>query len=87
MLGSTFAMLGSSEKSGPELNTHVRILAYADDVDLPEESEKELQLFMNELNIWFEHNKLNIILLPSNFSSGSNGLFLTSAIIMLCPVA
>ena len=37
----------------------VGILAYADDVVLIAESENELQILMNELNIWSEHNNNN----------------------------
>ena len=38
----------------------VGMLAYADDVVLLAESENDLQIFMNELNIWCGHNKLEV---------------------------
>ena len=38
----------------------VGILAYADDVVLLAESENDLQILMDELNIWCEHNKLEV---------------------------
>ena len=38
----------------------VGILAYADDVVLFAENERELQLLMNELNIWYDNNRLEV---------------------------
>ena len=46
---------------GIEINGEkVGILAYADDVVLLAENVNELQVLMNELNIWGEHNKLEV---------------------------
>ena len=46
---------------GIEINGEkVCILAYADDVVLLAENENELQVLMNELNIWCEQNKLEV---------------------------
>ena len=36
------------------------ILAYADDVVILAEHENELQQLMNDLNVWCEHNKLEV---------------------------
>ena len=38
----------------------IGILAYADDVVLLSENDNELQQLMNELNVWCEHNKLEV---------------------------
>ena len=54
----------------------VGILAYADDVVLLAESENDLQIFMNELNIWCGHNKLEVnvgkFILVIHFRTQSN---------------
>ena len=52
----------------------VGTLANEDDVVLLAESENELQILMNELNIWCEHNKLEV-----NVSKSKNVHFRTQS--------